>query len=103
MVENSSYIEAGTEIIKDLKAENPGYLEIIEENGIVEKIIIKVGKVIPIDEKTLSQLNLNEIIEKGEEIYKGIKSESTVFIEKISEGLLIRPIVNTILIKINSR
>ena len=92
MVENSSYIEAGTEIIKDLKAENPGYLEIIEENGIVEKIIIKVGKVIPIDEKTLDQLNLNEIIEKGEEIYKGIRSESTVFIEKIQEGLLIRPV-----------
>jgi DNA-directed RNA polymerase subunit beta' len=79
-------------MIKDVKAENPGYLEIIEENGIVEKIIIKVGKVIPIDEKTLGQLNLNEIIEKGEEIYKGIKSESTVFIEKISEGLLIRPV-----------
>ena len=92
MVENNSYIEAGTEMIKDVKAENPGYLEIIEENGIVEKIIIKVGKVIPIDEKTLDQLNLNEIIEKGEEIYKGIKSESTVFIEKIPEGLLIRPV-----------
>jgi len=92
MVENSSYIEAGTEMIKDVKAENPGYLEIIEENGIVEKIIIKVGKVIPIDEKTLNQLNLSEIIEKGEEIYKGIKSESTVFIEKIPEGLLIRPV-----------
>jgi hypothetical protein len=59
---------------------------------IVEKIIIKVGKVIPIDEKTLDQLNLNEIIEKGEEIYKGIRSESTVFIEKIQEGLLIRPV-----------
>ena len=79
-------------MIKDVKAENPGYLEIIEENGIVEKIIIKVGKVIPIDEKTLDQLNLNEIIEKGEEIYKGIRSESTVFIEKIQEGLLIRPV-----------
>ena len=92
MVENNSYIEAGTEMIKDVKAENPGYLEIIEENGIVEKIIIKVGKVIKIDGETLDQLNLNEIIEKGKEIYKGIKSESTVFIEKIPEGLLIRPV-----------
>ena len=46
MVENNTYVESGSEIIKDIKTENAGYLKVIEENGIVEKIIIKVGKIL---------------------------------------------------------
>lgn len=41
MVENNTYVEAGIEIIKDVRTENAGYLEVIEENGIVEKLLLK--------------------------------------------------------------
>ena len=39
MVQNKTYVEAGTEIIKDVRTKGAGYLEVIEENGIVEKVM----------------------------------------------------------------
>ena len=92
MVENDTYIEAGTEIIKDIKTHNSGYLEIIEENGIVEKLIIKIGKIVRVSELESHNLDLPKIFENGEEIYNGIIAESTVFVEKIKNGILIRPV-----------
>ena len=90
MVENHTYIEAGTELIKDLKAKNSGYLEIIEENGIVEKLIIKIGTIIK-KEKEDEKIKLG-IVEKDEEICNGINSNFTSFIEETPLGILIRPV-----------
>ena len=90
MVENHTYIEAGTELIKDIKAKNSGYLEIIEENGIVEKLIIKIGTIIE-KEKTDKKIKLG-IVEKNEEICDGIHSTCTAFIEETSLGILVRPV-----------
>ena len=92
MVENDTYIEAGTEIIKDIRTHNSGYLEIIEDNGIVEKLIIKIGKIVRVSELESHNLDLPKIFENGEEIYNGIIAESTVFVEKIKNGILIRPV-----------
>jgi|AntRauMFilla1563_2_1112583.scaffolds.fasta_scaffold00019_26 DNA-directed RNA polymerase subunit beta' len=93
MVRNNTYVEAGTEIIKDVRTENSGYLEVIEENGIVEKLIIKIGRII---ENTINAIEkdniLPRIIEAGEEIQAGILADSTSLIEKIPQGILIRPI-----------
>jgi len=93
MVRNNTYVEAGTEIIKDVRTENSGYLEVIEENGIVEKLIIKIGRII---ENTINAIGkdniLPRIIEAGEEIQAGILADSTSLIEKIPQGILIRPI-----------
>jgi DNA-directed RNA polymerase subunit beta' len=88
MVENNTYVESGSEIIKDIKTENAGYLKVVEENGIVEKIIIKVGKIL----KTNKEIEISsEIIETGEEICEGITAEYPCLLEKIDEGILIRP------------
>jgi len=93
MVRNNSYVEAGTEIIKDVRTENSGYLEVIEENGIVEKLIIKIGRIIENTINAIEKENiLPRIIEAGEEIQAGILADSTSLIEKIPQGILIRPI-----------
>ena len=92
MVNNQTYIEAGTEIIKDIKAENSGYLEIVEENGIVEKLIIKVGQIIQTSDIETQERELPEIVKPGGNLYDNVKAESPYFVEKIKEGLLIRPI-----------
>ena len=89
MVENNTYVEAGIEIIKDVRTENAGYLEVIEENGIVEKIIIKVGKILKADEEVQYS---SEIIETGEKICKGIYAEFPCLLESVAEGILIRPV-----------
>lgn len=88
MVENNTYVESGTEIIKDIKTKNAGYLKVIEENGIVEKIIVKVGKIF----RTTKEIEIcSEIIETGQEIHEGVNAEYPCLLEKISEGILIRP------------
>lgn len=88
MVENNTYVESGTEIIKDIKTKNAGYLKVIEENGIVEKIIVKVGKIL----RTTKEIKISsEIIETGQEIHEGVNAEYPCLLEKISEGILIRP------------
>ena len=87
MVKDNTYVEAGSEIIKDIRTENAGYLRVIEENGIVEKIIIKVGKIIKTAEEVQSS---SEIIETGEKICKGIYAESPCLLESVPEGILIR-------------
>ena len=92
MVNNQTYIEAGTEIIKDIKAENSGYLEIVEENGIVEKLIIKVGQIIQTSDIETQERELPEIVKPGGNLYDNVKAESPYFVERIKEGLLIRPI-----------
>ena len=92
MVENHTYVESGTEIIKDVRTENTGYLEVIEENGIVEKLIIKVGKIIEKEETETEKIISSTIIEAGEEICDGLRAENTVFIERIVGGILVRPV-----------
>lgn len=88
MVDNNTYVEAGSEIIKDIRTENAGYLTVVEENGIVEKIIIKIGKIVRTNEEM--QIS-SEIVEAGEKICKGIYAESTCLLEIVDGGLLIRP------------
>lgn len=88
MVDNNTYVEAGSEIIKDIRTENAGYLTVVEENGIVEKIIIKIGKIV----KTNEEMQISsEIVEAGEKICKGIYAESTCLLEIVDGGVLIRP------------
>ena len=41
MVKIRHMSKSGTEIIKDIKTKSAGYLEVVEENGIVEKVIHK--------------------------------------------------------------
>jgi DNA-directed RNA polymerase subunit beta' len=88
MVKDNTYVEAGSEIIKDVKTENAGFLRVVEENGIVEKIIIKVGKILKATEEVESS---SEIIETGEKICEGIYAESPCLLESVPEGILMRP------------
>ena len=91
MVEDRAYVEAGTEIIKDIKTQNGGYVEVIEENGIVEKLIIKTGTLIKDDGKFSSELEITQIFEVGSAIHNEVMYQCPVYAEKVQEGILIRP------------
>lgn len=92
MVRNNTYVKAGAEIVKDVRTENSGYLEVIEDNGIVEKLIIKVGEIIKKDKEVIAKLGLPRFIEKNERICDEIKTDSLSYVEEIAEGILIRPV-----------
>ena len=92
MVRNNTYVEAGAEIVKDVRTENSGYLEVTEDNGIVEKLIIKVGEIVKQDKEVTATLGLPRFIEKNEEICDGINANNLSYVEEIAEGILIRPV-----------
>ena len=92
MVRNNTYVEAGAEIVKDVRTENSGYLEVTEDNGIVEKLIIKVGEIVKQDKEVTATLGLPRFIEKNEEICDGINANNCIYVEEIAEGILIRPV-----------
>ena len=90
MVTDKTYVEAGTEIIKDITTKGAGYLEVFEENGIVEKVVVRIGEVIKQNNEVNNNLELSRIFEAGETICDGIKYDMPVFAEQIEEGILIR-------------
>ena len=92
MVRNNTYVEAGAEIVKDVRTENSGYLEVTEDNGIVEKLIIKVGEIVKKDKEVVAKLDLPRFIEENEKICDGINANYLSYVEEIAEGILIRPV-----------
>ena len=92
MVRNNTYVEAGAEIVKDVRTENSGYLEVTEDNGIVEKLIIKVGEIVKKDKEVVAKLGLPRFIEENEKICDGINANYLSYVEEIAEGILIRPV-----------
>jgi DNA-directed RNA polymerase subunit beta' len=50
IVENGDYVEAGTEVVKDIYCQTSGYVEVIQKNDILREIIIKSGELHLIDD-----------------------------------------------------
>jgi DNA-directed RNA polymerase subunit beta' len=96
-IEQGDLLEAGTEIIKELYTNNQGYVDVIEENGIVREIIIKPGYIIHANIETINAFKDPMILEEGEEIYDGIKTSSKSLIQCLSIKsdvcLLVRPVI----------
>nr|BDA98855.1 RNA polymerase beta'' subunit [Chroomonas debatzensis] len=96
-VEQGQFVPPGTELIKDNYNNNAGYIEIIEENGIVREVVIKPGELIKTDKEQLDNFKEPKIIEKDSEIYPGkiCGSKSLIEIFNVSSEsyLLVRPIV----------
>jgi DNA-directed RNA polymerase subunit beta' len=61
LVENGDYVEAGTEVVKDIYCQTSGYVEVIQKNDILREIIIKSGELHLIDDPDiLTELSLEE-------------------------------------------
>lgn len=95
LVKNGQFIEAGTEIIKNVFASNSGVLEIRHSDGIVREIIIKPGKIYPIESDYMDFLKKKSrgFLRPGEILINTIKAEKLVYWESIEKNyILIRPV-----------
>nr|QCI06543.1 RNA polymerase b'-subunit [Erythroglossum lusitanicum] len=98
-VHHGQYIEAGTEIIQNIFANNSGILEVIEKDGIVREIIIKPGKVYSLNQKNaFKQLGkYRGFLRPGENIFNNIKTDKLVYWEYINileeYFILLRPVI----------
>lgn len=96
LVEDGQYVEAGTEVVKDIFCQSSGVVEVIQKNDILREIIIKPGELhldVELDEDTFES---GQIVAPGTEVLPGVILEDLRQVESVETteglGVLLRPI-----------
>lgn len=101
LVQNGDFVNVGTEIIKNIFANNAGILEVIQRDGIIREIIIKPGKIYQVDYSSDNWLSSKDksrgFLRPGEKIINKIFTDKLVYWEHVQNQntnlLLIRPVI----------
>ncbi|BAU66611.1 DNA-directed RNA polymerase, beta'' subunit [Stanieria sp. NIES-3757] len=95
LVEDGQYVEAGTEVVKDIFCQSSGVAEVIQKNDILREIIIKPGELHLLDD--IDPSVDGQLIQPGTEVIPGVTVEELKYgeIVETTEGvaLLLRPVV----------
>ncbi|MEC4818840.1 MAG: DNA-directed RNA polymerase subunit beta'', partial [Scytonema sp. PMC 1069.18] len=96
MVEDGQYIEAGTEVVKDIFCQNNGVIEVTQKNDILREVVIKPGELLMVDDPEAIMGKDGTFVQPGEELLGQTFTELR-YIEYVEspEGpaLLSRPVV----------
>jgi DNA-directed RNA polymerase subunit beta' len=104
LVEDGQFVEAGTEVVKDIFCSTSGVVEVVQKNDILREIVIKPGELhliddldaIALDYRSIVTEGTGNIVNPGQEFYPGITAENLAYLEYIEtpEGpaLLLRPV-----------
>ena len=104
LVEDGQFIEAGTEVVKDIFCASSGVIEVVQKNDILREIVIKPGDLHLIDDleaiapdfRSIMTENTGSLVHPGQEVYPGISAQELRYVEYIEtpEGpaLLLRPV-----------
>jgi len=72
-VEDGEYVEAGTEVVKDIFCQSKGVVEVIQKNDILREIIIKPGDIYKdLDPDWLLSFESGSLVQPGTEILPGV-------------------------------
>ena len=97
MIEDGQWIEAGTEVVKDIFSQTAGIVTVTQKNDILREIIVRSGQLhlVP-DSKVIAKFAEGKLVMPGEDLAKGLKAEVMVFVESVDtpEGgaLLLRSV-----------
>ena len=77
MVENGTFVTAGTEVVKDIYCHIDGIVEFKEFNEVIHEVTIRPGEVHTL--ASMSELKVEEgaVVEAGTSIAKGVKAKET--------------------------
>ena len=98
LVNHGEFVEAGTEIMKNVFASNSGMVEISHKDGIVREIIIKPGKLYPISVDKFESLSSKKrgFLRPGEKLLGNITVDKLIYWEsvkcKANYFILLRPV-----------
>ncbi len=97
LVEDGQYVEAGTEIVKDIFCQSSGVVEVVQKNDILREIIVKPGQLyLDLDPDYLANIDEDSIIPPGIQIAPDVVTEEEFFVQFVDTnegvGLLLRPI-----------
>ncbi|MGL5034599.1 MAG: DNA-directed RNA polymerase subunit beta'', partial [Microcystaceae cyanobacterium] len=96
IVEDGQYVEAGTEVVKDIFCQSSGVVEVIQKNDILREIIIKQGEYhLDVDPDAV-KIEAGQLISPGTEVLPGVvvtELRQAEWIESTEGlGLLLRPV-----------
>jgi DNA-directed RNA polymerase subunit beta' len=94
LVEDGQYVEAGTEVVKEVFCQSSGVVEVVQKNDILREIIVKPGE-IHLTDKVLDNLN-EQLVQPGTEVLPGVTVSELRYVEFVetTEGraMLLRPV-----------
>ncbi|MEM8777311.1 MAG: DNA-directed RNA polymerase subunit beta' [Cyanobacteria bacterium P01_G01_bin.49] len=96
VVEDGQYVEAGTEVVKDIFCQSSGVVEVVQKNDILREIIIKAGDFhLDVDPDEVKLKN-EDLVQPGTEVLPGVVMTELRQVEWIEstegQGLLLRPV-----------
>ena len=97
IVEDGQYVEAGTEVVKDIFCQSGGIVEVVQKNDILREIVIKPGSLHLVDEIPAAFLTEGQLVYPGTEAIPGVSTSELRYGEAVEtpEGtaLLLRPVI----------
>lgn len=95
-VEDGQFVEAGTEVVKDIFCQNAGIVEVIQKNDILREIIIKPGSLHLVENPADMEVKDGTLIQPGQQVLSSIVPDQLVYLEHVETpegpGLLLRPV-----------
>ncbi|HBW87663.1 MAG TPA: DNA-directed RNA polymerase subunit beta'', partial [Cyanobacteria bacterium UBA11149] len=97
LVEDGQYVEAGTEVVKDIFCQSAGIIEVVQKNDILREIAIKPGELHLVDEPPIILLNEGQLLSPGTEVVPELVVDRLCYGEVVEtpEGMavLLRPTI----------
>nr|YP_010619855.1 RNA polymerase b'-subunit [Symphyocladia marchantioides]WAX03868.1 RNA polymerase b'-subunit [Symphyocladia marchantioides] len=97
LVPNLCFIDAGTEIIQNVFANNAGFLEVMEKDGIIREILIKPGRLIKVNFDNTKLDKYRGFLRPGESLLKQLTTDKLVYWEYVKvltkHFILLRPVI----------
>jgi DNA-directed RNA polymerase subunit beta' len=75
LVEDGQYVEAGTEVVKDIFCQNNGVVEVTQKNDILREVVIKPGELLMVDDPEAVIGRDNTFVQPGEELLGQVQTE----------------------------
>ncbi|KJH69435.1 DNA-directed RNA polymerase subunit beta' [Aliterella atlantica CENA595] len=96
LVEDAQYVEAGSEVVKDIFCETSGVVEVTQKNDILRELVIKPGELLMLDDPESVINRDGTFTQPGEELIPGYVTEELRYIEFVESpngpALLLRPV-----------
>ena len=87
MVENGSYVTAGTEVVKDVYCHIDGIVEFKEFNDVIHEIVIRPGELHKLSSASELKVEEGEVLKKGTVVADGIKVKQTSIVTIMDVGM----------------
>ncbi len=98
MIEDMKWIEAGTEVVKDIFSQTSGIVTVTQKNDILREITVRNGTFHECDDEEVLNRFTEEgnLVNPGEKILDGIDNKEILFVQKLEnskcKGLLLRTV-----------